>query len=85
MAGQERKTATPEQILSCLEKMADFLGEFDPVGASELMIQLEKMILPDAIARDVNDLARHLNDFQYEKATEALNKITDNLKNEVDK
>ncbi len=85
LAEEERIAATPEQILSCLENMAAFLGEFDPVGSAELMNRLEDMTLPNTIAQDVNDLARHLNDFQYEKATEALNKITDILNNEVDK
>lgn len=69
-----RKVSTKD-VLNLLDRLENYLLEFDPVGSSEYSEKLLGLQLPENVRAEAETAAAHINDFQYEKAIHRLKKL----------
>ncbi|WP_300462597.1 response regulator [Desulfobacula sp.] len=78
-----RETAPLDSILSQLDDLYHFLEEFDPSGSIDCIEKLNRFVLPIVVHKEMSQLNKHIEDFQYEKAIDDLQKIKEILKKEA--
>jgi len=77
---KQKERVPVKAILTLLEKLNHFLEDFDPSGSIDCMEELNRFMIPPAIQTEMIQLNKHIDDFQYEKANEILEKIKEILK-----